>query len=441
MDTQALHAKPLGAGVLELDPTPGAAARKIYAGQLDILNWFRNLPVVTVAEVGKGMATIICRGLGANVTVFKTDAGLLLCDSGSVESAPLVYQALRTWAPNEPVHTIVLTHGHFDHVNGVALYMQEASDAGRPAPRLIAHENTLVRFRRYAETAAHNARINRRQYSRKEFPWPTIYPVPDILVHDRLSIEVGSSRFELHHGRGETDDHLWLWDATQKAVVAGDFVIWASPNVGNPQKVQRYAAGWATALRAMLERRPEIVVGGHGPILQGRDIVHPYLEDTATWLQSLHDQTIYLLNNGAKLDEILHQVKPPPELKDRPYLQPNYDDPEFVVRNIVRLVGGWWDGNPANLKPARDADLAAELCTLAGGPQAMAERAKVLAAEGKLRLAGHLAEFAVLGGGGKLAHTTRAEVNMARAALEPSQMAKGIFKEAAEASRHAAQAE
>lgn len=428
----------LGAATSRAESPAGAAARKIMAGDLDILDWFRRLPRVTVMEPRGGMATVICRGLGANVTAFRTDAGLLICDSGSVESAPLVHQALREWAPAEPVHTIVLTHGHFDHVNGVALYVQEARERGLPAPRLIAHENAVARFHRYTETAAHNARINRRQYTRTEFPWPTTYPQPDILVRDQLDFMVGSSRFELRHGKGETDDHLWLWDSARKAVVAGDFVIWASPNAGNPQKVQRYAAGWAAALRAMLERRPEVVVGGHGPILEGWDIVQPYLEDTATWLQSLHDQTIRLLNGGAKLDEILDRVRPPAELKDKPYLQPNYDDPEFVVRNIARLVGGWWDGNPANLKPARDADLAAELCALAGGPAVMAARAKALAAEGRLRLAGHLAEFAVLGGGGKTAHDIRTEVNMARAALEPSQMAKGIFKEAAEESRNAA---
>lgn len=431
----------LGAAASHAEGSAGAAARKIVAGDLDILDWFRHLPKVTVLEPREGMATIVCRGLGANVTAFRTDAGLLVCDSGSVESAPLVHQALREWAPAEPVHTIVLTHGHFDHVNGVALYMREARERGLPAPRLIAHENAVARFRRYAETAAHNARINRRQYTRTDFPWPTTYPEPDVLVRDRLDVMVGSSRFEIRHGKGETDDHLWLWDDARKAVVAGDFVIWASPNAGNPQKVQRYAVGWAAALRDMLERRPEVVVGGHGPVLEGWDIVQHYLEDTATWLQSLHDQTIILLNEGAKLDEILHRVKPPAELKDKPYLQPNYDDPEFVVRNIARLVGGWWDGNPANLKPARDADLAAELCNLAGGALAMGERAKVLATEGRWRLAGHLAEFAVLGGGGKRAHEIRAEVNMARAALEPSQMAKGIFKEAAEESRRAAQAE
>lgn len=408
------------------------------AGELNILDWFRNLPKVMVLEARPGMATIICRGLGANVTAFKTEAGLLVCDSGSVDSAPIVYQALREWAPAEPVHTIVLTHGHFDHVNGVHLYLEEARQAGSPPPRLIAHENAITRFRRYIETAPHNARINKRQYSRVDFAWPTVYPIPDLLVRDRLDITIGTSTFEIRHGRGETDDHLWVWNEQRKAVVAGDFVIWASPNAGNPQKVQRYAGDWAQALREMLKQAPEIVVGGHGPILEGRDVVDTYLGDTAAWLQSLHDQTIKLLNSGARLDEILHSVKPPMELGNRPFLQPNYDDPEFVVRNIVRLVGGWWDGNPAHLKPARDAELAKELCELAGGPQAMAERAKALADRGELRLAGHLAEYAVLAGGGSAAHVVRAAVNLARVKAEPSQMAKGIFKDAADESQRVA---
>jgi glyoxylase-like metal-dependent hydrolase (beta-lactamase superfamily II) len=207
----------------------------------------------------------------------------VVCDSGSVESAPLVHHALREWAPGIPVHTLVLTHGHFDHVNGVRHYREEALQKGWTPPRLIAHENAVARFRRYTMTAAHNERINKRQYSRSQFPWPTEYPVPDVLVRDRLEIEVGGERFELRHGRGETDDHLWVWNPGRRAIVAGDFVIWASPNAGNPQKVQRYAAEWADALAAMLELAPEIVVGGHGPVLHGRDVVEPYLAETAHW--------------------------------------------------------------------------------------------------------------------------------------------------------------
>ena len=46
----------------------------------------------------------------------------------------------------------------------------------------------------------------------------------------------------------------------------GDLFIWASPNAGNPQKVQRYPLEWADALRQMLAlydgpgRRPEVLL-------------------------------------------------------------------------------------------------------------------------------------------------------------------------------------
>ena len=86
------------------------------------------------------------------------------------------------------------------------------------------------------------------------------------------------------------------------------------------------------------------------------------------------------MNEGASLDELLQQVRAPAELLERPWLRPIYDEPEFIVRNIWRLYGGWWDGNPAHLKPAPDAELARELAgarrrrRAAGGPREGAGR-------------------------------------------------------------------
>src|SRR5262249_31479645 len=57
-------------------------------------------------------------------------------------------------------------------------------------------------------------------------------------------------------------------------------------------------------------------------------------------------------------------------LATRPYLSAVYDEPEFIIRNLYRLYGGWWDGNPAHLKPPADADLARTLAELAGGARA-----------------------------------------------------------------------
>ena len=87
------------------------------------------------------------------------------------------------------------------------------------------------------------------------------------------------------------------------------------------------------------------------------------------------------MNAGARLDEVLHTVRAPAHLVDLPYLRPVYDEPEFVVRNVWRLYGGWWDGNPATFKPAPERDLAGELAALAGGAAALADRALALLEE------------------------------------------------------------
>ncbi len=216
----------------------------------------------------------------------------------------------------------------------------------------------------------------------------------------------------------------------------GDLFIWASPNAGNPQKVQRYPREWAVALREMVALEPEALLPGHGFPVIGAARVRQALTDTADLLDSLVDQTIELMNAGARLDEVLHTVTPPGHLVDRPYLRPVYDEPEFVVRNVWRLYGGWWDGNPASLKPAPEAVLAGELAALAGGAGVLADRALALvespATGGDLsvsmRLAGHLAELAAL------AAPSDAGVHRARAAVfahlseqATSTMAKGVF--------------
>jgi alkyl sulfatase BDS1-like metallo-beta-lactamase superfamily hydrolase len=159
--------------------------------------------------------------------------------------------------------------------------------------------------------------------------------------------------------------------------------------------------------------------------------------DVAELLETVHDQTVALMNEGASLDTILHEVKAPPHLLEKPYLRPTYDDPEFVVRNVWRLYGGWWDGDPATLKPAPGQDVARELAGLAGGAERIAHRARELADHGDLRLAGHLAELAALASPKE--HATRADVNERRSREESSVMAKGIFGWAARESRDRAQ--
>jgi alkyl sulfatase BDS1-like metallo-beta-lactamase superfamily hydrolase len=258
--------------------------------------------------------------------------------------------------------------------------------------------------------------------------WPIDYRMPDETYRDTMRISVGGEEFELYHDRGETDDATWVWSPSRKALFAGDMFIWASPNCGNPQKVQRYARDWAIAFRKMIALEPDVLLPGHGLPIVGADRVRQALTEGAELLESLVEQTLAMMNEGARLDDILHTVKAPAHLLERPYLHAIYDEPEFVVRNIWRLYGGWYDGNPAHLKPASDAALARELADLVGGASRLAERARELAATGEMRLAGHLAELAVQAApDDKGVHAARAEVFGARAKEEASTMSKGIF--------------
>jgi alkyl sulfatase BDS1-like metallo-beta-lactamase superfamily hydrolase len=385
----------------------------------------------------------ICDGVAflpsfANVTAFSTADGLVLVDTGSSFVAQAVHAELRRWS-SERLNTAVYSHGHIDHVFGVPVWEAESAEKGWQAPVVIAHEALPARFNRYVLTAGYNEVINQRQFSVPGLRWPVDYRYPDRTYRDALRFSVGATTFLLRHEKGETDDHTVTWMPGQRVLCSGDLFIWASPNAGNPQKVQRYPREWAQALRRMIELEPEYLLPGHGLPVIGADRIRQALTDTADLLDSLVDQTLAIMNGGGRLDDALHGVVPPPHLMDRPYLRPVYDEPEFIVRTVWRLYGGWWDGNPASLKPAPERALAAELAALAGGPQVLADRALALAGDGAddtdLRLAGHLAELAWLAaprdaGIGKV----RQQVFTTRAQAATSTMAKGIFGWAAQES-------
>ncbi|MFQ5382334.1 MAG: alkyl sulfatase dimerization domain-containing protein [Dehalococcoidia bacterium] len=398
----------------------------------------------TLFEVAPGMALVTAFG---NSIAVKMRDGLLVVDASGRRPGPRVVEAIRSWDPS-PVRTIILTHGHADHAGGLAAFDADAEARGYPRPHVIAHEKVPARMDRYARTAGYNTLINIRQFGRDvlgsggtggdgdrraamEAAWRD-WRRPDQVYRDELELEIGEEKFRLRHGMGETDDHTWVWWASRRCLFPGDLFIWRTPNAGNPQKVQRYPAEWAEALREMASLGPELMVPSHSLPIFGAARIQKALDETAAVLETIVEQVLALMNRGARLDEVIHSVRVPDELLSRPYLRPLYDEPEFIVRNIWRLYGGWWDGNAANLKPAAEAALAAELASLAGGAARLAERGEELAAEGDLRLACHLVELAgLVEPTDPIVRAARAAVYEPRAQAETSLMSRGIFQAAA----------
>jgi alkyl sulfatase BDS1-like metallo-beta-lactamase superfamily hydrolase len=382
----------------------------------------------------------------SHCVALRTDEGLVCFDSSGVATGQAVRESLRGWSDQRVSH-LVYTHGHADHVGGSMFFADDR-------PTVVGHENVAVRLDRYDFTNNWNLIINHRQFggvsgdlnlsvgdsdgltvqanpnARRFLPSATLRP--DETFATTHAVQVGGVDIEMHHARGETDDHLWAWLPERKAVMTGDFLIWHFPNAGNPQKVQRYPIEWAAALRAMIDKGPELLLPAHGLPIAGKERIAGVLHDVATVLEDLVRDVVARMNAGETLDTIVHSVKVPADSLAKPYLRPFYDEPEFVVRGIWRQFGGWWDGAASRLKPSPDAQLAAAVAELAGGVDVLVRRAQQAASEGDFRLACHFADMAGWAAPDEPeVHAARAEIYLARRKVEPSLMSKGIFAAAA----------
>jgi alkyl sulfatase BDS1-like metallo-beta-lactamase superfamily hydrolase len=203
------------------------------------------------------------------------------------------------------------------------------------------------------------------------------------------------------------------------------------PQAGGPASEAMWevpASRWAAALREMQRYEAELLLPAHGLPIRGAHRVNQILDDVATVLEEIVADTVAAMNAGLTLDEVLAEVKVRPEMMAKPWLSATYDEPEFVVHNIWRLYGGWWDQDPATLKPAPKSSVAREVAGLAGGVEALVSRAEELAAAGDLRLSCQLIEFAVQAEPDSArVHGVRAEIYALRRAAESSLMSKGVF--------------
>ncbi|MEZ5205097.1 MAG: alkyl sulfatase dimerization domain-containing protein [Acidimicrobiales bacterium] len=384
----------------------------------------------------------------SNIVAIRTDAGLVLFDASSAFTGRGCVASLRSWS-DDPVHTLVYTHGHVDHVGGSAFLAADAAARGFRAPVVIGHENVPPRFDRYRLTDGWNKAINARQFGpgfgggmvgpdgeeRPFLPAQTLECTE--LFDEALTIEVGGIEVQLHHDRGETDDHTWAWIPRCERWRSGTSSRGCSPTPATPEgaAVPGRLGGGAPA-----DDRPRTgaAAAAHGLAVAGRARVATVLGDLATALERLVADVLAGMNAGATLDEIVHSVRVDDDLLRRPWLRPIYDEPEFVVRNTYRLFGGWWDGDPAHLKPPPSAALAAELATLAGGVDALAARAEACADAGDHRMACQLIELAAQASEDPGIWRLRSRLYLDRAEHETSLMAKGVYAEAARAgSAHA----
>jgi hypothetical protein len=351
-----------------------------------------------------------------NTYALRTDGGLLIVDPGFGHTSATVRDAVRAWS-DAPLHTAVYTHGHVDHAFGLRAFL-----AAGERPQIVAQENCLARFRRYALTNGWNARINQRQFSLPQPFFPHHFDWPTLTFRD-AGAAPGRPKCSARR-QGETDDPAGLGAVARLPLHRRPDHL-AGAELRQSAKVQRYPAG-ADALEAMAGRR-RMALPGHGLAVQGRDAVRTPRE--AARLRIIIEQVLAHVRRADTRGD-LSPVEP--DLNWRRGLPAtNYDHPKFIVRNLLRLWGGWWNGNAAELLPSTAAAQAVEIAALAGGVDKVIARGRALLDAGDSKLAAHCAEWATRAApGDRTAQELKRDVYERRLAEESSLMAQGIYRAA-----------
>ena len=391
-------------------------------------------------EEQEATSDIVRLGIG-NTSVVYTDDGVVVIDLplGNRFGRKAV-ETIRK-RTDKPIYAIIYTHGHIDHIWSVPAFFADAEAHKCARPYIIGHKNVARRFDRYQRLKGQHEHINTIQFAipAGQPVLPQQFYYPDIIFDDAMQFKLGGLTFELYSYYGETDDSLWVWIPERKTALVGDLLIGGVPNIGNPFKVQRWALEWAQALEAVAGKNPEFVVSA-GQVLS-KDLAKDVLLDTARYLRFIEDEVVRLLNEGCWIEDIIDKIKVPEDLAQKPWLQPIYGHPTFVIHGVHRRYAGWYNGNPSELFPARSAEIAAEVVKLTGGDKILQETQR-LKADGKIQLSLNVIDFLVKGTQDKSlqkeALLLKSELLKARADEEPSYIARNIFRAGATLSKQEA---
>lgn len=349
----------------------------------------------------------------ANSIWIEGDGGAIVVDTTeSRGAAEAVLRAFRQYS-DKPVKAIVYTHNHADHIMGASVFAA-GNDvqilSHQTLPRHVARVTNVLlptvetnAMRMFGERLVDGGEtiINDgigpelRQVAALDGLGSRGYLPPNQTFDKQLDLEIEGLRISLIHAPGETDDQIVVWLPEQRVLLPGDNVYKAFPNLytirGTPYRDVRK---WSDSVRLMAELQPQVMVPSHTEPVIGEENINALLTDYADAIQFVHDQTIRLINEGLRPDDIVENIQLPQNLAEHPWLQPYYGTVEWAARSVYSGYLGWFDGDSVDLFPTPKGTKATRLVALMGGAESVLREANAKLSEDP-QWAAELADYVV----------------------------------------------
>ena len=358
------------AQLVALDAIGDAATRRI-AGDGDDATHGSAVELIKRPIEVKQIAENVYQATGVgNVMMVTTDEGNVLFDAGLVLQTPKQLAALQS-VSDAPIHTIVLSHSHADHIGGTRFFAAEDT-------RIIAHEQ-------FSEEQRYLMELEPYQYQRNRtlFPWmpawedrPDIAMMryggiePDLTVDDweRYSFTLGGVEFVVLGTPGaEGADNVVMWLPQQKILFSGDFFGPQFPQFPNVftmrgEKVRK-PMEYVKSLDFLMPLGAEIVVPSHLDPTFGAAQIRADMQRIRDAVQYVHDQTVAGMNAGKTVHQLMREITLPLELD----LVQNHGKVDWAVRSIWDYYMTWFHfDSTTELYPVPASDVYADIAAVAG---------------------------------------------------------------------------
>ncbi|MEC7490330.1 MAG: alkyl/aryl-sulfatase [Pseudomonadota bacterium] len=362
----------------------------------------------TVFNVADGVYTAV--GYAAsNSSMIVGNNGIIIIDTTESTGAASNILAEFRKITDKPVHAIIYTHGHRDHISGASVFaeggepeiyaranlaIELAEGDDRPYPMKLMIARTKRQFGIGLEYDTERINLGLGPGDRPvEGLGQGFLPPTNWIEDDRLDLEICGVPLSLIAAPGETEDHLVVWREKDRVLFSGDNYYKSFPNLYAIRGTKyRDFDVWADTLDTLIALDPLMLVPGHSRPLLEADSIASVLEDYRDAIRHIVAKCAEGMNLGLTPDELVDYVQLPKELADRPFLQEYYGTVAWAVRAYFSGTVGWFDGNPTNLFPLGPSEEALRIAKLVGGPEALAAQMEMAANDGDFQWALQLAD-------------------------------------------------
>ncbi|WP_108787295.1 alkyl sulfatase dimerization domain-containing protein [Erythrobacter sp. Alg231-14] len=297
--------------------------------------------------------------------------GLIVMDTGlREEKAALAIAAIRE-ITDKPIVAVFYSHGHGDHVGGSGAFRNEAPNAD-----FYAFENWQRNINHIA--SAVRPAFTLRAVSQLGLLLPegmagTVgsgggpvlriggtlsYVVPTKTVSDGEWLEIAGLRFQAIHTPGDLDDGLSLWFPEFEAILTGDaitesfvHVILATPR----HEPGRDAQGYVESLTRIGSFDADVLIGGHGDVVDGRDAVRSLVRSDRRSAQFIIDEVMRRIRQNQTADQVQAELAYPDWFSQGAERGDYYHKLSWIARGVYNQHMGSFTGDAATLSPVSPA--------------------------------------------------------------------------------------